>query len=429
MKWLPARIEDFCVTGSGGTPSRNRKERYYGGNIPWVKSGELRTDVVTDTEEKITEEAIAESSAKIVEPGAVLVAMYGATVGQSAILGIRAATNQAVCHIVPRSGMALPKFVHYAIKNQMPVLLASRVGGAQPNISQTIIRALHVPLPTLSEQRRIVEILDQADALRQQRRAADEKAQRILPALFYHMFGDPATNPMGWPVNTLGDLVTGKPQYGANAKAVEWSPGKPRYVRITDITDDGWLKTEGVVSLEQSDWHPYELHPGDILFARSGSVGRTYMYRDTDGACAFAGYLIRFCPDPSKIHPWYLFAFTHSRHYLGWVEAKKRVVAQPNINAKEYAGIQIPCPPTEQQQAFASQAEAIFLRSLSGRQAGEHLDRLMRTMLCRAFTGELTAKWRDAHRAELEAEMEAQAKALAEQQPRSARRGRKRRRS
>jgi type I restriction enzyme S subunit len=77
-------IDDFCETGSGGTPSRANKD-YYGGNIPWVKSGELREEVITDTEEKITERAIKESSAKIVPSGSILLAMYGATVGRDGV--------------------------------------------------------------------------------------------------------------------------------------------------------------------------------------------------------------------------------------------------------------------------------------------------------------------------------------------------------
>src|SRR5689334_3023779 len=99
MKWPVVQIGDFCRTGSGGTPSR-AESRYYGGSIPWIKSGELAESVLDSTAEYITEAAISETNAKLVEPGAVLVAMYGATVGRSALLGIKAATNQAICHVI-----------------------------------------------------------------------------------------------------------------------------------------------------------------------------------------------------------------------------------------------------------------------------------------------------------------------------------------
>jgi len=83
-----AKISDFCETGSGTTPSRQKAERYYGGKIPWVKSGELREGEITKTEEMITTEALNETSLKLVPAGALLVAMYGATVGRVGQLGI-----------------------------------------------------------------------------------------------------------------------------------------------------------------------------------------------------------------------------------------------------------------------------------------------------------------------------------------------------
>ena len=208
MNWPVVALSDFCQTGSGGTPSRRKNGEYYGGGIPWVKSGELRDDVLNFTDEHITDLALQESSAKVVPAGAVLVAMYGATVGRTALLEVDASTNQAVCFIIPESNLAVSRFVWYLLRASYDDLLAKRVGGAQPNISQQIIRRLRVPLPPLSEQRRIVEILDHAEALRKRAREADAKAARILPALFLKMFGDPAANPMDWPVKVFADVFS-----------------------------------------------------------------------------------------------------------------------------------------------------------------------------------------------------------------------------
>ena len=257
-------------------------------------------------------------------------------------------------------------------------------------------------------------ILEQADALRQQRRAADEKAQRILPALFHKFFGDPTTNPMGWPVKQLADVTVDKPQYGANASAVEWSEGKPRYVRITDITDDGRLLKKGVMTLDLADWWPYRLVTGDVLFARSGNtVGKTYLYQPGDGLCAFAGYLIRFKPDLHQVQPWYLFALTQTDYYRAWVEARKRVAGQPNINGKEYASLAVPCPPVPLQKTFAELAEQFVDIRDSRDSTDKQIDRLFEVLLHHAFTGELTAGWREAHKDQLEAEMREQLAFLA----------------
>src|SRR5690606_33408705 len=155
-------ISEFCRTGSGGTPSRAQADRYYGGRIPWVKSGELREGTVTSTEESITDEALAETAAKLVPAGALLVAMYGATVGRVGRLGMDAATNQAICHIVPDSKRVDDTYLFHALQAKVPEWIGKRVGGAQPNISQGIIRETKVRLPPLPEQKRIAAILDKA---------------------------------------------------------------------------------------------------------------------------------------------------------------------------------------------------------------------------------------------------------------------------
>lgn len=172
--WEPTRLSAFCATGSGSTPSRSQLARFYeGGTIPWVKSGELRESVISSTEEYVTEAALKETSVKMVPAGALLLAMYGATVGRLGILGIPATTNQAVCHIVPDPKVADTRFLFHALSHQVPAIVARGVGRAQPNISQAVIKDLLLPVPPLAEQRRIAEVLDRAEALRTKRRAGE----------------------------------------------------------------------------------------------------------------------------------------------------------------------------------------------------------------------------------------------------------------
>ena len=157
--WRVISIGETCSTGSGGTPSRKNKS-FYQGNIPWVKSGELNYQTIIDTEEKITQEAIEKSSAKLVEKGTLLIALYGATVGKLAFLGVDAATNQAVCFVkVPE--YLDNKFLYYFLFSKRNDLLQKRIGGAQPNISQGIINETEIPLPPLSEQHRIVAKIEE----------------------------------------------------------------------------------------------------------------------------------------------------------------------------------------------------------------------------------------------------------------------------
>ncbi len=110
--WQVKTLGEVCTTTSGGTPSR-RNLNYYGGSIPWVKSGELNKGVIYDTEEKITDEAIKNSSAKVFPKGTLLIALYGATIGKLAFLGVDAATNQAVCGIFKSENVDSNYLFHY----------------------------------------------------------------------------------------------------------------------------------------------------------------------------------------------------------------------------------------------------------------------------------------------------------------------------
>jgi type I restriction enzyme, S subunit len=164
MGWTIAALADFCKTGTGGTPSRREMQRYYeGGTIPWVKSGELREEVINETGELITEEALKETNVKLVPKEALLLALYGATVGRLGILGIEATTNQAVCHIIPDSQRAVLRYMFHVLSNQVTYLVGRGVGGAQPNISQGIVKALAIPLPPLDLQCRFATIVESVE--------------------------------------------------------------------------------------------------------------------------------------------------------------------------------------------------------------------------------------------------------------------------
>ncbi|MDB4425419.1 restriction endonuclease subunit S [Akkermansiaceae bacterium] len=159
--WQTVKLGDVLKTSSGGTPTRSRKEYYEGGKIPWLMSGEVAQGNVYEAKKFITEEGLKNSSAKMFPPETVLVAMYGATAGQVGILRVESTTNQAVCGIFP-SQEYVPEFLYYSILQQQKDLIKAATGNAQPNISQTKIKDIQIPLPPLAEQERIVSILDKA---------------------------------------------------------------------------------------------------------------------------------------------------------------------------------------------------------------------------------------------------------------------------
>ncbi|WP_456452735.1 restriction endonuclease subunit S [Thermococcus sp.] len=187
-EWRVVRLGEIAELKSGGTPSRKKPEYWENGTIPWVKSGELNDDVIYDTEEKITERAVKESSAKIFPKGTLLFALYGrGTVGKTAILGIDAATNQAVCGIFPKNNTFIPKFMQYYLIYKREQILTQYVNPSsdvgRTNIYISSLALLKIPLPPLEEQKQIAEILSIIDKKLELLRKRKEKLERVKRGL------------------------------------------------------------------------------------------------------------------------------------------------------------------------------------------------------------------------------------------------------
>ena len=153
----------------------------------------------------------------------------------------------------------------------------------------------------------------------------------------------------------LGDVILGKPQYGSGARKIPYD-NRVRYVRITDISDDGELKTENVVSPSVIEPNLF-LEPKDLLIARSGSVGRTYFHGDKPGIHQYAGYLIRFRVDSARAIPKYVYYVTRSEPWRDWILSNSKTGTLTNINAKQYSSYRFPLPPLEVQQEIVAEIE------------------------------------------------------------------------
>ncbi len=153
-----SRIKELCSISSGGTPSRSRKDYYENGTIPWVKTGELENEVIFDTEEKITQSGLSNSSAKLYNEGAIIIAMYGATIGKTAKLGIKATTNQA-CAVLFNFNIEkiYPDYLWEYLQSQIENLKKLAYGSAQPNLNAGIIANYPVPLPDIDIQEEITK--------------------------------------------------------------------------------------------------------------------------------------------------------------------------------------------------------------------------------------------------------------------------------
>ena len=164
--WPVVSLRTLCDRiSSGGTPSRARPEYFVSDGHLWVKSKELLDGSIFETEETISDDALASSSARIYPEDTILIAMYGATVGQLGILRRRAAVNQAICALVVNSRIADYRYVFYALLHTRRDLVAKAFGAAQQNLNQDLIKGFEIPLPPLPTQRKIAAILSAYDDL------------------------------------------------------------------------------------------------------------------------------------------------------------------------------------------------------------------------------------------------------------------------
>ncbi|EIV8651181.1 restriction endonuclease subunit S [Vibrio sp. Vb2133] len=161
--WKLSTIEEISSVSSGGTPSR-KNSSYWNGNIPWVTTAEVQFKIIEDTAEKITEEGLANSSAKLFPVDTILMAMYGQgkTRGQVAKLGIEASTNQACAAIILKSEYYVDYYYQFLISQYKNIREMSNSGG-QENLSGGIVKSIQVPVPPLSEQKKIAQILSTWD--------------------------------------------------------------------------------------------------------------------------------------------------------------------------------------------------------------------------------------------------------------------------
>ena len=272
------------------------------------------------------------------------------------------------------------------------------------------LKEKRVPLPPLPEQHRIVEILDQAEALRLQRREADEIARSILPALFHEMFGDAVRNSKDWPTSTIGKCTDSRLGKMLDRGKDEESDPQPYLANLNVRWGEFDLEGLRTMDFSESDRREFELKPGDVLVCEGGEVGRSAIWRTPNSGIYFQKALHRVRVDPQKLTPEYFQFFLYSMAMNGGLTQHVGNSIIGHLTGVKLKQLTIPLPPLELQRRFS--VEFLALEGLSARfsSSSATLETLFQTLLHRAFDGSLTAKWREAHAKELLQEMEHQAR-------------------
>ena len=354
--WEQRKLGDVTDSFSGGTPDGSHAS-YYGGSIPFIRSAEINSD---KTELFLTEKGLDNSSAKIVERGTVLYALYGATSGEVGIAAIKGAINQAILALSPHTGND-PLFLASWLRREKARIVDTYLQGGQGNLSGSIVKELSFALPQQKEQQVIGSFFSHLDSLiTLHQRKYDKlvvfkksmlekmfpKDGESVPEIRFAGFTDP------WEQRKLGDVASSF-DYGLNAAATEYD-GQNKYLRITDIDDETHEFSKSDLTTPLADLAmsaDYLLKESDLLFARTGaSVGKTYLYRQFDGMVYFAGFLIR-ARIGEGADPEFAYQATLTDAYKKYVAITSQRSGQPGVNAQEYADYQLMLPSkTEQQQ-------------------------------------------------------------------------------
>jgi len=307
----------------------------------------------------------------------------------------------------------VPRFLYYWLQSgEFKSWRDRQAKGANiQNIRYSDLSNLAVPLPAKSEQSRIVELLNEADRLRRLRREADSKAARILPALFLKMLGDPATNPMGWPVVPLSDFAN-----SVSRRNPSTSPDEPfQYIDIAGVDGELGLITTAkrMVGRDAPSRARQVVRWRDTIV----STVRPYLRatalvpKELDNEIASTGFCVLRPREPNG-YAW-LFQLTRLQWFTEQLNVRARGASYPAVTDADILRLPIPLPcDSKILEKFDGQFEYVSKVLFTAGAASEKVDALFNLMLLRAFSGELTAKWREDHMQELLEEMAQQARAL-----------------
>lgn len=405
--WVKIPLDQVATWGSGGTPKRSEPS-YYGGDVPWVKTGDLGPKYLKEASEYISQLGLEKSSAKLFPRGSVAIAMYGATIGKTSTLDFEASTNQACAVGNPIDGVILTDFLYYFLTSEKQSFIKKGKGGAQPNISQQLIKAHEINLPSLPEQKRIVEKLDevlaQVDTIKAhldgipailKRFRQSVLAAAVSGKLTEEWRGSSLYDDEGFPIawtrkglDELGELARGKSKHRPRNDPKLFGDEYP-FIQTGEVAQSnglitGCTKWYSQFGLEQSKLFP----KGTLCITIAANIADTAIL-DID-AC-FPDSVVGFTPIEeitSALFVKYLIDVNKNN-----LEQFAPATAQKNINLKVLKSLSLPYPCLTEQNEIVRLVEQYFAFAdtieAQVKKAQTRVDNLTQSILAKAFRGEL----------------------------------------
>lgn len=396
MSWHLASLESLCHSVySGGTPPTS-VDTYYGGDIPWLRTQEVTFGRITDTEIKITEAGLKNSTAKWVPPKSIVVAMYGNSAGRSAIAEIPLTTNQACCNLLVNGSKADYKFVFYSLLLNYEKLKGLSRGAAQNNLNAAQVKAFEIPTPPLYVQQSIGDVLSSYDDLidNNRRRMAllEDSAQQLYHEWFVRLRfpGHEHTLvvdgvPQGWKkvrVDELGTVLTGKTP---STKDADNYDGDIQFVKTPDMHGNPFvLQTETCLTEKgaKSQTNKF-LPPGALLVSCIGTVGVVSL---TSELCQFNQQINAVIPMEDFLRYYSYFALKDLKPRL---DAIGGGVTMANVSKGKFESMDILRPTSALLRNFDEFSSPVFNQIKVLGQQNQKLRQARDLLLPRLMNGEL----------------------------------------
>lgn len=387
-------LGECCEIVSGATPSTSVAE-YWDGDIAWATPkdlSDLEGKLISRTARRITNEGLASCAASVLPPNSVLFSSR-APIGHVAINTVPMATNQGFKSFVPKADRVEPSFLYHWLRAHRAHLESLGNGATFKEVSKAVVSRVEIELPPPPEQRRIAGILDKADAIRRKRKEAIALTEELLRSAFLEMFGDPVTNPKGWPVKPLGELLQAPLRNGLSpASGGKFEAQVLTLSAITRGQFDASASKSGAFAVEP--WEDVRVDARDFLICRGNGnvalVGSAAFPRESMKNMVFPDTMIAARIDQARVRPAFLNTIWKSPFIRRQVEAGARTTNGTfKINQTVVEGIEVILPPPAKQQVFADLEARVAKNAVHQRAAIEGAADLFDSLVARAFSGPL----------------------------------------
>lgn len=348
------RIEEFTTVVTGGTPSTAKSEYWDGGVIPWLQSGCCQNCDVDKTEKYITQEGYDNSSTRMMPLNTVMIALTGATAGKVGYLKFEACGNQSITGILPCDSIN-QRYLFYYLLSQREKILTDCVGGAQAHISQGYVKNIKVPVLSLSEQEKIVEVLTKLSDVISKRQGEINALDNLIKARFVEMFGNPVSNPFKWKKKTLKEVCV-KLNDGTHFSPESFESGDYKYITAKNIKLSGFDFTNITYVPEKVHRPIYDrCNPevGDVLYIKDGATTGIAMVNTLEEEFTLLSSVALLKQDRAVMNGYFLTALLNNEEMYLDIRNNMGGAAITRLTIAKLNAIKVVVPPIELQNQFA----------------------------------------------------------------------------